>query len=48
MGTPPLAAERAGIAALISDDEAQLDLPRWPRCDVARLAAQALALAAGS
>ena len=46
VGSTPLAAERADIIALISDDPSGLDLPHWPRSDVGavvdRLAAAGL------
>jgi len=45
LGVPPLAATRAGIRAIITDDRTGLPLAHWPRQDVPRLAAQILELA---
>jgi molybdopterin-guanine dinucleotide biosynthesis protein B len=36
-GGVPLAAGRADISAVITDDAAEVDVPRWPRGDVAGL-----------
>ena len=38
VGGPCLAAQRADIAAVISDDRSSVSVPIWPRSDVARLA----------
>lgn len=46
MATPPLASERADIAAVVTDDEPEaLSVPVWPRSDVPALACRVLALA---
>lgn len=44
VGGSPLAAERGDIAAVVSDDPVSLDVPIWPRSDVAALADRVLAL----
>jgi molybdopterin-guanine dinucleotide biosynthesis protein B len=43
-GGIPLAAERGDIAAIVSDDPVSLDVPVWPRKNVAALADCILAL----
>ena len=44
VGGSPLAAERSDIAAVVSDDQLSLDVPVWPRRNVAALADRVLAL----
>lgn len=44
VGGPPLATERGDVAAVVSDDPLSLDVPVWPRSDVAKLADRLLAL----
>ncbi len=46
-GTPCLASEYPQIAAVVSDDAPAVDVPVWPRSDVAALADRVLALARG-
>ena len=43
-GGSPLAAERSDVAAVVSDDSVSLDVPVWPRNNVAALADRVLAL----
>lgn len=45
VGTPCLAQEQGGIAAVVTDDPIQLDLPVWPRKDIRRVADEILRLA---
>ena len=45
VGQPPLAAERDDVVAVISDDPVSLEVPVWPRNDLAGLADRLLALA---
>jgi molybdopterin-guanine dinucleotide biosynthesis adapter protein len=47
-GTAPLAAERADIAAIVSDDRPEVAVPVWPRSDLASLADKIWELAGGS
>ena len=44
IGGVPLAAERNDIMAVVSDDPVSLDVPVWPRSNVAALAEHVLAL----
>ncbi len=44
VGGAPLAAERSDITAIVSDDPVSLDVPVWPRSDIAALADRVLAL----
>ena len=44
-GGPCLALERDDIAAVVTDDSVAVDVPLWPRSDVAALAGHILALA---
>lgn len=43
-GDPPLAAERNDITAVVSDDTLAVNVPVWPRSDVASVADQVLTL----
>jgi molybdopterin-guanine dinucleotide biosynthesis protein B len=47
LGEPPLAPARGDVAAVVSDDAVAVEVPRWPRADVPRLADRVLALASG-
>jgi molybdopterin-guanine dinucleotide biosynthesis protein B len=38
LGAPPLASQRQGIAAIISDDPPEVAVPRWSRLDVPEIA----------
>jgi molybdopterin-guanine dinucleotide biosynthesis protein B len=44
VGGPCLAAEHHDVVAVVSDDAPEVDLPVWPRGDVAKLAERILAL----
>ncbi len=44
IGKPLLAAERADIVAVVSDDAPEITRPVWPRSDVSRLASEILRL----
>ena len=43
-GGTPLALEREEVVAVVSDDALDVNVPIWPRSDVARVAEQLLAL----
>lgn len=45
VGAPPLAEEVASVRAVVTDDALHTKLPVWPRSDLARIAAEVLALA---
>ena len=40
--TPPIATERSDITAVVSDDAPAVDIPVWPRAQVAVLADEVL------
>ncbi len=44
LGGPPLAATRRDIAAVVSDDQPQVEVPVWPRSDLVQLAEHLLNL----
>lgn len=44
MGGTPLAAERRDIAAMVTDDATDLDVPTWTRSDLGRIVAAILEL----
>lgn len=45
VGGPCLALERSDVAAVVTDDPLDVEVPLWPRSDVAALAQRVLALA---